>query len=103
MIIHRNETPRINDEAFANFADVLKHLKLNAIPKIVESSARAFIEAPTRSPLRKKIAKKAIVDVIIPEGNSKSNHESTNGTPVKSNFRYGSQGKGIFNPEYFME
>lgn len=99
----RDETPRIRDAIFVIFVFFLKSLRANAIPNIVENSAKAFIAAPTRSPLRARIARRATDDVIVPDVKLKSNRESTTGTPVKSNFKYGSHGKGIFKPENFNE
>lgn len=103
MTVIRRVTPRINDEAFASFSDFMRRLWMKAIPSIVENSARAFIDAPIRSPLRVRIARKATAEVVAPGVKPKSSSESTIGMPVKSNFRYGSQGNGIFRWENFME
>jgi len=103
IIMDRDETPRINDEIFVIFVFFLESLIANVIPNIVENSAKAFIAAPTRSPLRARIARKATDDVVVPDVKPKSNRESTIGTPVKSNFKYRSHGKGIFKPENFIE
>lgn len=98
----QDETPRINDDVFVNFAVFPNNLKLNDIPAIIEHFARAFENAPTRSPLRMRIASKATADVVAPDCNPKSSIESTIGIPVKSNFNIGSKGKGIFRPEHFI-
>jgi len=71
------------------------------IPIIVENSASPFITEPTTAPLRASIAREAMAEVKVPGMKPKSSRDKTMGTPVKSNFRKGSHGKGIFNPEYF--
>lgn len=87
IVMHRVDKPEINDAIVVNFAGFLISLVANAMPNTVDSSARAFIEAPTGSPLRMRIPSKATVDVIVPDVNPKSIQESTIGTPVKSNFK----------------
>jgi len=99
----RDETPRIRDEIFVIFAFFLESLRANVIPNIVENSANAFIAAPTISPLRARIARKATADVVAPDAKPRNNRDSMIGVPVKSNFRYGSHGNGIFKPENLSE
>jgi len=102
IVSDRNATPKNGDAAFVSFLFFAKCLDATVMPKIVENSASAFIEAPTMSPLRIRIAKKAIADVVAPDARPKRSVDSTIGTPVKSNFRYGSHGNGIFSPENFI-
>jgi len=99
MIKHRVETPKISDALFGNFGTTFKAID---IPDIVDNSAKAFMEEPMKSPLRERIAVNATIDVKIPELKSKRRRDKTMGMPVKSNFRIGSQGNGIFRPEYFI-
>jgi len=68
---------------------------------MVENSATAFIDAPTMSPLRANIAIKAIMDVKKPGIKPKISMAKAIGMPVKSNFKKGINGKGIFRFEYF--
>lgn len=72
-----------------------------AIPTMVENSAMAFIDAPTMSPLRANMAIRAIMDVKKPGIKPKSSMAKAMGMPVKSNFKTGINGKGIFRFEYF--
>ena len=103
IVIDLDVTPKNNDAAFVSFVVFADRLEASVMPNTVANSASAFIEAPTTSPLRTRIARKATVDVVSPDGNPKRMNERTIGTPVKSNFKYGSQGKGIFKPENFRE
>lgn len=103
IVIDRDATPKTNDATFVSFVVFANRLEASVMPNIVENSASAFIEAPTTSPLRMRIVRKATVDVVVPDVKPNRSVDSTIGTPVKSNFRYGSHGKGIFNPENFME
>lgn len=102
MIRERDEMPRTNEAGFLNFARFFINIRPKAIPKIVESSARPFIDEPMKSPLRPRIAIKATVDVVTPDIKPKRRKDKTIGIPVKSNLRNGSQGKRIFKAEYFM-
>ena len=87
ITIDRKDRPRIEDRILVSFVFLLSSLKPMAIPNIVENSARAFIVAPTTSPLRARIARRATADVVVPDAKPKSSRERTMGTPVKSNFR----------------
>jgi len=102
MVRDRNVKPESNDVVFVSFVVFLYCFEVSAMPNIVENSASAFIDAPMRSPLRMRIARSATADVVVPDVKPKSSRASTIGIPVKSNFRSGSQGNGIFNPENFI-
>ena len=71
ITIDRKDTPRIRDKILAGFVFFLNSLKQMAIPNIVENSAKAFIVAPTTSPLRARIARRATADAVIAEANPK--------------------------------
>jgi hypothetical protein len=70
-------------------------------PITVESSAATFMDALTRFPLRATIPTPATIHVVNAEAKPYMNRLNTIGTPVKSNFKLGYQGNGIFKPEYF--
>lgn len=103
IVVVRVAMPEIRDTPFSKLEDFLSKLALIAMPSIVANSAIAFVEAPTTSPLRMRIARKAMADVVAPEAKPKKSRDRTIGTPVKSNFRYGSHGKGIFRPKNFIK
>lgn len=87
ITIDRRDRPRAEDRILVSFVFFLSSLRPMAIPNIVENSAKAFIVAPTTSPLRARIARRATADVVIPDAKPKNSRERTIGTPVKSNFR----------------
>jgi len=101
MIRARDEIPRANKAGLLNFVVLFNNTRPRAIPKIVENSARPFIKELMTSPLRTRMAREAILDVVTPEINPKRRNDKTIGIPVKSNFRNGSHGKRIFRPENF--
>lgn len=106
MTAVRVAMPEIKDTPFSMLEVFLNSLAPIAIPNMVANSAIAFADAPTTSttsPPRMRIAMKAMADVVDPEAKPKKSGDRTIGTPVKSNFRYGSHGKGIFKPENFIE
>lgn len=84
-----------------NNLNLLIIFKPKNIPNTVENSARLFIKEATKSPLRESIAIKATADVNTAGTKPKSSKDKTMGIPVKSNFKIGNHGKGIFSPEYF--
>ena len=98
MVRNRDIMPKVNDTDLLNF---LTNLKPMAIPMIVENSAIPFIAELTKSPLRARIASIATMDVVALGSKPYNKKDSTIGTPVKSNLRKGSHGKGIFKPENF--
>lgn len=98
MNMQRAETPSAMDTLLLYFE---AYLKPSAIPVTVDSSARAFMEAPMRSPLLARIAAKATKDVKIPGTKPYKSRDRAIGIPVKSNLRTGSGGKGILRLEYF--
>ena len=93
--------PSKNEAGLASRIDFLNHAKLAYIPRIVENSAVPFMDAPTTSPLRTRMARKAITDVAVADSGPMRSKDNTIGIPVKSNLRKGSQGNGILNPENF--
>jgi hypothetical protein len=72
-----------------------------AIPVIVDNSAIAFMRGPITSPLRRKMARNAMLEVVAPDEKPNSKYDNTMGTPVKSNLSTGNNGKGILRPENF--
>ena len=72
-----------------------------AIPSTVINSARAFMDVSTMFPLRKRMARKAIAEVVAPEGRLNIKVDNTIGIPVKSNLSAGNNGNGILSPENF--
>ncbi|MEM3699570.1 MAG: hypothetical protein QXL57_01725 [Candidatus Bathyarchaeia archaeon] len=98
IIATRIKTPITKVNASLNFLLIFKPI---AIPRMVASSARAFIKELIKFPLRAIIATKAIKDVKTPGIKPKSNMDKATGIPVKSNFNVVSNGKGIFKFEYF--
>jgi len=100
ITVHLNRIPKVNAENCLNFGI---NLKAKATPKTVENSARAFIDAPRKSPLRANIAKSATAEVKMLEKKPKIRNDKTIGAPVKSNLRNGSQGNLIFKLEYLNE
>ena len=94
--------PRTNEAGFLSIEGFLTNNRPRAIPKIVESSASPFIDEPTTSPLRPRMARRAMVDVVTPDIRPKRRNDNTIGIPVKSNLRKGSHGKRIFRAEYFI-
>jgi len=101
MIRERDEMPRTNEAGFLSFVGFFNNIRPKAIPKIVENSAKPFIDEPMTSPLRPRMARKATVDVVTPDIKPKRRNDKTIGIPVKSNLRNGSHGKRIFKPENF--
>lgn len=102
MISTRNKTPKATE---MGLLILFGHLRPKCIPKIVENSAKAFIEDSTNLPLRARMAKKATREVVAPEDKPRRRRDNTIGIPVKSNLRNLSGGKAkiSFNPENFME
>ena len=75
-------------------------LRVNrAIPTMVDNSAMAFIKGPIASPLRTRMARNAILEVVAPDERPNKRYESTMGLPVKSNLSRGNKGNGILRPE----
>ena len=70
------------------------------IPATVDSSAATFMLADMRLPLLAQMPTPATREVVTEEGKPYKNRLRAMGIPVKSNFRFGYHGKGIFSPEY---
>ena len=64
MIMHRNAMPNTNDITFPNLPVSFNPI---VIPKICENSVRPLIDAETKFPLRKRMARKAIIEVVDPD------------------------------------
>ena len=64
MTATRRTRPKVIDMAFPIFF-VLRVKR--AMPANVDNSAMAFIKGPIASPLRKSIARNAMLDVVAPE------------------------------------
>jgi hypothetical protein len=94
--------PVKNKAGFASLGRFLNTAKPMNMPRTVENSAKAFMNALTTSPLRTRIASIATIEVVAPDVKPERKKDSTIGIPVKSNFRYKSHGKTILKPENFI-
>ena len=84
--MHLKAMPSTNDIALPIFPWSLKLIK---IPTIVENSAIAFIEEPTISPDRIRIARKATKDVVAPGVKPYRRIDKTIGMAIGKDINFG--------------